>query len=236
MKKIRLKYKAGNIFGMIFWLFCVFLLLGCDQQENPTDTGKPAVVVRYKGTIIAVGDSLTAGLGVMEEDAWPAIMEKKLHRGGYHWQVINAGISGETSSGALSRMQWIVAQKPEIVILETGANDGFRGIPPVVVRQNISKAVQILQEADITVLLAGMQIVQNLGADYTREFAEIYPSVAHEQGCLLIPFFLQQVAGEAALNQADTIHPNEKGHAIIAETVYPFVKQAIGELSQQAKK
>lgn len=213
---------------IISLLLCVFLLFTYDQrQKTPSKTEEIPATPGYNGTIIAVGDSLTAGSGVMEDRAWPALLEKKLHNKGNHWQVINAGISGETSSGILSRINWIVAQKPEVVILETGANDGLRGIPPAVIRNNIGKAVQILQEGNITVLLAGMQIVQNLGAEYSKEFADIYPSVARERDCLLIPFFLQQVAGEPALNQTDTIHPNEEGHTIIAETVYPFVLQAL---------
>ena len=218
---------AHHSITIISWLLCTLLLLSCDQQERQSKAEKISATPRYNGTIIAVGDSLTAGLGVMEDEAWPAIMGKKLRNNGHHWQVINAGISGETSSGILSRIKWILAQKPEIVLLETGANDGFRGIAPSVVRKNISKAVQMLQEGNVTVVLAGMQTVQNLGANYTREFADIYPSVAREQDCILIPFFLRQVAGEPALNQADTIHPNEEGHKIIAETVYPYVLQAL---------
>ncbi len=227
MPKINKNTVAHHFLMNISWLLCIVFLLSCDQQESPFKTEEPIAVPQHTGTIIAVGDSLTAGLGVMENEAWPAIMEKKLHDNGHRWQVVNAGISGETSSGIVSRIKWIVAQKPEIVILETGANDGFRGIPPELVRENITQAVQMLQEGNITVLLVGMQIVQNLGEEYTREFADIYPSVASQQGCLLIPFFLEQVAGEPTLNQTDTIHPNEKGHTIIAETIYPFVEQAI---------
>jgi acyl-CoA thioesterase I len=210
-------------------LICSILLFGCDQQETPLESEEIPSTPTYQGTIMAVGDSLTAGLGVMEDEAWPAIVERQLLKNGHNWQVINAGISGETSSGLLSRVNWILAQKPEIVILETGANDGFRGIQPSVIRENIVKAVQMFQEEDVTVILAGMQIVQNLGIDYTSEFADIFPSVARERGCLLIPFFLQQVAGQSALNQADTIHPNTEGHTIIAETVYPFLLQALQE-------
>lgn len=227
MQRITKKKVGRHSIAIVFWLLCTLFLLGCDQQETQSKTEEIPATPGYNGTIIAVGDSLTAGLGVMENEAWPAIMEKKLQDNGQYWQVINAGISGETSSGILSRIKWVLAQKPEIVILETGANDGFRGILPAVVRKNITKAVQILLEGNVTVVLAGMQIVQNLGADYTREFADIYPSVAREQGCMLIPFFLRQVAGEPALNQADTIHPNEEGHKIIAETVYPYVLQAL---------
>lgn len=227
MHKITKKNMLYHSFTLFSWLLCAFLLLSCEQQKTQPETEEIAVTPSYNGTIIAVGDSLTAGLGVMEGEAWPALLEKKLQDNGKHWQVINAGISGETSSGLLSRMKWILAQQPDVVVLETGANDGFRGISPSLIKKNIGKAVQILQEGNVTVVLAGMQIVQNLGANYTREFADIYPSVASERDCLLIPFFLHQVAGEPARNQADTIHPNEEGHTIIAETVYPFVLQAL---------
>jgi len=216
--------KSITIFSL---LLCTVFLLNCEQQQTQSETEKIVADPGYSGTIIAVGDSLTAGLGVMENKAWPALMEKKLRETGHPWQVINAGISGETSSGVVSRVKWILAQKPDIVVLETGANDGFRGISPSVVRKNITKAVQMFQENNVAVVLAGMQIVQNLGVKYTREFADIYPSVAEEQGCILIPFFLDQVAGERSLNQADMIHPNEEGYKIITETVYPYVVQAI---------
>jgi len=215
--------------SMLFkcWLLLSLFLTGCDRQEKPPMAEKTNTKPEYTGTIIAAGDSLTAGLGVSEKEAWPALLEKKLREKGHNWQVMNAGISGETSSGTLSRIKWIMAQNPEIVILETGANDGLRGIPTPVIRENISKAVQMLREGKVTVVLAGMRIVQNLGADYTRDFAGIYPAVAGEQDVILIPFFLERVAGEPSLNQADTIHPNEKGHKIIAETVYPFALKAI---------
>lgn len=208
-------------------LLCLLLLLGCDRQETTQLPDKAGPEPEYRSTIIAVGDSLTAGLGVAEEDAWPALLARKLDNDIHNWQVINAGISGETSSGVLGRIKWIAAQQPGIVILGTGANDGLRGIPPSVIRENISRAVRLLKEENITVILAGMQIVQNLGPDYTKEFADLYPSVAGEHDVLLIPFLLQDVAGEPALNQADTIHPNEDGHKIIAETVYPYVLKAI---------
>ena len=211
----------------LFLFLTSLLLLSCDSQELTPPVKEKIQVRQYAGTIIAVGDSLTAGLGVAENDAWPALMENKLHQDGYNWQVINGGISGETSSGTLSRIRWILAQKPEIVVLETGANDGLRGISPPVIRKNISKAVQMLQDGNVTVVLAGMQIVQNLGADYAKEFAEIYPAVAGELKCAFVPFILEGVAGEPSLSQADALHPNEKGYVIIAETVYPFVLQAV---------
>jgi acyl-CoA thioesterase-1 len=208
------------------------LMAGCNRQEEVQAVDEAKTKQAYSGTIIAMGDSLTAGLGVAEEDAWPALLETKLKKNGLNWQVINAGISGETSSGALARIKWILTRKPDIVIFETGANDGFRGIPPPVMKKNISRAVQLLRENGVTVILAGMRIVRNLGADYIREFAAIYPAVAGEQDVLLIPFFLKGVAGEPSLNQADSIHPNEKGHRIIAETVFPFTLKAIQQTTE----
>lgn len=224
---------SSNIILTILFVFGLqlsVLITGCDRQEEVPKVNK-ASKENYTGTIITVGNSLTAGLGVAEAEAWPSLLEKKLQGNDYNWQVINAGISGETSSGALTRIKWILAQKPEIVIFETGANDGLRGIPVPVIEKNISKAVQMMLENNVTVILAGMQIVRNLGADYTKEFADIYPAVAGKQDVLLIPFFLQHVAGEPSLNQSDAIHPNEKGYKIIADTVYPYVLQAIHKTS-----
>jgi acyl-CoA thioesterase-1 len=224
---------SSNILLTILFVFGLqlsVLITGCDRQEEVPTVNK-ASKENYTGTIITVGNSLTAGLGVAETEAWPALLEKKLQENDYSWQVINAGISGETSSGALTRIKWILAQQPEIIIFETGANDGLRGIPVPVIEKNISKAVQVMLENNVTVILAGMQIVRNLGADYTKDFADIYPTIARKQDVFLIPFFLQQVAGEPSLNQADSIHPNKKGHIIIADTVYPYVLQAIHKTS-----
>ncbi len=211
-----------------FCICCMFLffLTGCENAREPALNEIPEKT-EYTGTIIAVGDSLTAGYGLAEEEAYPALLEEKLRDDGYNYKVINAGISGETSSGALSRIKWILAQKPDIVILETGANDGMRGINTELVKKNISDAVQMLKENNVEVILAGMQMLRNLGAGYSSAFAGIYPEIAGEQDALLIPFFLEGVAGEPLLNLSDTIHPTAEGYRIVVETVYPFVLQAI---------
>jgi acyl-CoA thioesterase-1 len=228
--------KSGweEYFRLLFCLLFVFVLTGCDAQEKPSAiTAQPPQPTKvYEGTIIALGDSLTAGLGVAEEEAYPAVLERKLQQGGYNWQVINAGISGETSSGALTRIDWIISQHPDIVILETGANDGMRGIPIRVIRENINQAVQQLKAANIEVVLAGMQMLQNLGPEYTAQFKAVYPAVAEKQGVILIPFFLEQVAGTPSLNLPDFIHPTPEGHRIVAQTVYPFVVKAIQQSRQ----
>jgi acyl-CoA thioesterase-1 len=221
------KKNTYKIYLFILYILCTLLTITCDRQNKPRETVEAKK--QYDGLIIAVGNSLTAGYGVPEQKAWPTLLEKKLQRDGLHWQVINSGISGETSSGMLSRIKWILAQKPDIVILETGANDGFRGIPIPVIKKNIHAAVQLSQQNKVTVLLAGMKIVQNLGSDYTRDFANIYPAIADEQNCLLIPFLLENVAGNPALNQTDNIHPNEEGHQIMVDTIFPYVKKAIHE-------
>jgi len=218
---------------VVFMLLCFFAGFDGNSEAAPaTQQDQPA----YEGTIAAVGDSLTAGLGVNEEEAYPARLERKLREAGRQWRVINAGISGETSSGALSRVAWVLKLKPDIVILETGANDGLRGIDPKVTQRNIDETVRILKENKVIVVLAGMRMVSNLGREYTAAFASIYPAVARKHGLVLVPFFLKGVAGDPALNQADGIHPTGEGYRIAAETVYPYVLQAIGMRSRNAAK
>jgi acyl-CoA thioesterase-1 len=192
-------------------------------QSHAANSSEP----RSKGTIVAVGDSLTAGLGVNEEDAYPAQLEKKLRTAGYDWKVINAGISGETSSGTLSRINWVMKLKPDIVILETGANDGLRGIDPRLTRKNIDETIRILKQQNVIVVLAGMKMVRNLGQKFTQDFADIYPSLAKKHDLILVPFFLQGVAGNPSLNQPDGIHPTAAGYRIITNTIYPFARKAI---------
>ncbi|MDA8422099.1 MAG: arylesterase [Nitrospiraceae bacterium] len=201
-------------------------LLGCEQRKE-TATVPQQNRSTYQGTIVAMGDSLTAGFGVIENDAYPAQLERKLQAAGLPWKVVNAGISGETSSGALSRVNWVLKLKPDIVILETGANDGLRGIDPRVTQRNIDETLRILKENHVLVVLAGMRMVRNLGSEYTDAFHAIYPRLAREHDVLLIPFFLQGVAGESSLNQKDGIHPTAEGYRIITEAIYPYVFQAI---------
>ena len=202
------------------------LLGGCDKPTAPAPTASPTQA-GSGGTIVAMGDSLTAGYGLNEADAYPAQLERKLQAAGYNWKVINAGISGETSSGALARVDWVLKLKPEIVILETGANDGLRGIDPNVAKQNIDETVRILRKNRITVVLAGMRMVTSMGQDYTRSFAAIYPALAKKHDLILVPFFLQGVAGNPALNQDDGIHPVAEGYRIITDMLYPYVLKAI---------
>jgi acyl-CoA thioesterase-1 len=207
----------------------LLLIFGCGEEspDGSQAKGEEKAVPQFDGTIVAVGDSLTEGLGLEEEFAYPAVLEKKLKKAGYPYKVVNAGVSGETSSGTLSRIKWILTLKPDIVILVIGANDGFRGIDPGLVKSNIQKIVKLLKENNVIVVLGGMQIVQNLGRDYVTAFAELYPQVARSEDLILIPFFLEDVAADKELNQPDGIHPTAAGYQVIVDNITPYVREAI---------
>jgi len=202
------------------------LVTGC-QKEPEKPAPRPAAAPASEGTVVAVGDSLTAGYGLPPSEAYPAQLEQKLQQAGYRWQVVNAGISGETSSGTLSRVDWILKLHPDIIILETGANDGLRGIDPKLTRRNIEEIVTLLEARHVVVVLAGMKALTNMGGPFTEEFAAIYPSIAQKNGLILVPFFLAEVAGKASLNQQDGIHPTGAGYRIVTDTIYPYLLQAI---------
>ncbi len=184
-------------------------------------------------TIAAVGDSLSAGFGVEEDKSYPAQLEGQLQAEGRDIRVINAGVSGETTSGTLARLDWVLTLKPDIVILETGANDGLRGLAPGLVRQNLRKIIEKLQAKNITIVFAGMRMVWNLGPAYTTDFNRIYPEIAEEKGLIFMPFFLEGVATNRALNIEDGIHPNPQGYTIIVNNLLPFVKQAMAEIERR---
>lgn len=217
--------KKNNYF-FFFALLALLMVIGC-SEEPTSDLPQAQPEKKIEGIIVAVGDSLTEGLGVQEELAYPAVLEEKLREQGYRYQVVNAGISAETSSGTLSRIKWVLTLKPDIVILVIGANDGFRGIDPGLIKSNIRTILKSLKENNVIVVLGGMQIVQNLGQDYTTAFAEIYPEVARSEDVIFIPFFLAGVAADQGLNQADGIHPTAEGYRKIVDTVYPYVTEAV---------
>lgn len=185
-------------------------------------------------TILALGNSLTAGFMVATTEAYPALLEQKLTTAGYACRVINAGINGETSGGALSRISRALAREPDIVILETGLNDHFLGLDPALTAKNIGRLVQICQESGATVILAGMRPASVFGGDEVA-FARLYPTIAQEEAVILIPSFLAGVVdtstGNSVLTQADGVHPTAAGYKIVAETVYPYVLEAIKQLS-----
>lgn len=193
-------------------------------QRAPAPPAAKAPPVAEVPVIVALGDSLTAGLGLAQSQAWPALLQARLDAEGYRYRVVNAGVSGDTSAGGLSRLEWQLAQKPAIVVLELGANDGLRGLPVAHTRENLAKIIARCQAAGARVVLAGMQVPPNMGEDYAAAFREMFPDLAREYGVPLIPFLLAGVAADAALNQADGIHPTAEGQAILAQTVWTSVQ------------
>ena len=183
-------------------------------------------------TILALGDSLTEGLGVDNDANYPAQLEARLQELGYKdVKVINSGLSGETSTGLVNRLDWVLQTKPDITILTIGANDAIRGIDVATVEANIRTAVKRLQDGGSEVILGGMQIYDNLGADYVESFAAIYPRVAKDMNVTLIPFFLDGVGGDPKLNQADAIHPTREGYTIIVnDNILPILQPEIEKL------
>ena len=211
----------------IFITALVVLLSACNNNENPAvndqnNTVKDSVTVAKKKTIVFFGNSLTAGYGLSPSQAFPAIIQKKIDSLGLPYQVINAGVSGETSSGGKTRIDWILRQPVDIFILELGANDGLRGIPLSETKKSLQAIIDKVKakNPDTKLLFAGMQIPPNMGQTYTTEFRSIYTELAEKNKMTLIPFLLEGVGGETSLNQEDGIHPTAEGHRIVAANLW----------------
>ncbi len=174
--------------------------------------------------IVFLGDSLTAGLGLPEGSSFPSLIQERLRADGIGWTVVNAGVSGDTTSGALRRIPWILKSRPEIVFLALGANDGLRGTDPSLIKMNLEKIVSKFKEAKVRVVLAGMKMPVNYGPSYSRAFGRVYSDVALKEHLDFYPFLLEGVAMNEKLNLSDGIHPNEEGQKIVAEKVYGFLK------------
>lgn len=180
-------------------------------------------VVAQERVITTLGDSLTAGFGVSPDEAWPALLQTRLRREGYPYRVVNAGVSGDTTAGGLRRVDWVLRARPEVVVVALGANDGLRGQSVAAMRVNLAAIVRRLQAGGAKVFLAGMRLPPNYGADYAGEFARVFGEVARETRVAFMPFLLDGVAADPALNQPDGIHPNAAGHRLIASRLWPFL-------------
>ena len=180
-------------------------------------------------TILFFGDSLTAGYGLSPENAFPALVEKELNKENKKVKVINAGLSGETSAGGLSRIDWTLRQPVDIFVLELGANDGLRGLPIDQTKKNLQAIIDKVKSKypKAKVVLAGMMVPPNMGKSYSDDFKKIYPTMANKNKASLIPFLLEGVAGSEKLNQADGIHPNAEGHKIVADNLVTFLRPLI---------
>ena len=193
--------------------------------------GAPALAQDRPVKIAVLGDSLAAGYGVKPDQSFPARLEAGLKAQGRNVAVLNQGVSGDTSAGGLDRLDWMLADKPDIVLVELGGNDALRGIDPATTEKNLSAIVEKLQAAHVTVWLAGMMAPRNLGSDYVKAFDGLYKRIADKYKVPLYPFILDGVAQDPALNQADGLHPNPKGAQIVADKMLPFVTKNLDDAS-----
>lgn len=193
-------------------------------QTSPSNTGGRPL------KLVALGDSLTAGYNLPASAAFPVVLEKALREKGIAVDIVNAGVSGDTTQGGLERLDWSVPDGTDGVILELGANDALRGLDPALPRQALDTIIARLKARNIPVLLAGMYAPRNLGGDYVRRFDAIYPELAQKYGLVLYPFFLEGIAGDKALNQADGLHPTAEGVKTIVRNILPSVERFIATL------
>ena len=199
---------------------------------------KPLAASSKPLTILVLGDSLTAGYGLSKRASFPARLEELLSQAGVEARVVNAGVSGDTSAQGLARLDWLLAEKPDAAIVELGANDGLRGLSPEAMERNLDAVIERLQGEGVPVLLAGMYASPNMGEDYVRRYNAVFPRLAEKYGVVFVPFFLEGVAGNPALNQPDGIHPNEEGTWTVARRLMPQVLELVrrvGEVRNGAK-
>jgi acyl-CoA thioesterase-1 len=214
------------------WKVCIAALVltallgGCDRKaQATTTTALPAPAVepapqQIQGTLVFLGDSLTAGLGLSKEQAFPALIEARLRAKGQSWKVVNAGVSGDTTAGGVARLDWIYKQKIDVLFLCLGANDGLRGLPVAETERNLRAILERSQREGARVVLAGIQLPENYGPEYRAAFAQVFPRLAKEFHVALLPFLLEGVAMDPRLNQPDGIHPNAEGARIVADHVW----------------
>jgi acyl-CoA thioesterase-1 len=194
---------------------------GASEATAASTAGVPVLLV--------LGDSLTAGYGLPTELAYPARIQERIHEAGLGWRVVNAGVSGDTSAGGLARLDWLLRQRVDVMLLALGANDGLRGQDPDAMRDNLARIIERAQGRGIRVVLAGMRMPTNYGPEYTRHFAAVFPALAARYDLAFVPFLLEDVAMQPTLNQADGIHPNEQGAQIIADHVWPVLVRVLRE-------
>lgn len=226
-----MNFPFSRLFLFSFGLVILFSSCSEEKKESvQTETkAEKEEVASDEKIILFFGNSLTAGYGIEQDLAFPGLIQDRLDSLGKDYKVINGGLSGETTAGGLSRIDWFLEDEPSIFILELGGNDGLRGIQLAETKKNLEAIIDKVQTKypSTKIILAGMQIPPNMGTEYTQEFQAIYPKVAEEKDVELIPFLLQDVGGIKELNLPDGIHPTEEGHIIVAETVWEILKEKV---------
>ena len=220
-----MKRQSGPFMTIIFACAAALAALAVPSSEALAQ-GRPL-------RLVALGDSLTAGYGLPQEAAFPVVLERALKARGHNVEIANAGVSGDTSSGGLDRLDWSVPDGTDGVIVELGANDMLRGLDPSVTRKAIDTIVERLKSRNIPVMLAGMYASRNLGPDYVQKFDSLYPDIAKKHDLVLYPFFLDGIVGERSLNLPDGMHPTAKGVEVIVERILPTVESFLGRLSHR---
>ena len=190
----------------------------------PPDAAAPAAPSTNRPRIVVLGDSLTAGLGLAARDAYPALLQQQVDAGGLNFEVVNAGVSGDTSAGGLERLDWALQGDVRILVVALGGNDALRALPPEELKRNLARIIERAQSRGIAVVLAGMEAPPNFGRDYIVSFHNVYPALAKQYQVAFVPFLLQGVAGNDTLNQRDGIHPTAAGARILADTVWAVLK------------
>lgn len=226
-----------RIIACISFIFLVLIFSGCtvDQPVAGSDTVSPSTLktpksVDQRPKIIAFGDSLTAGFGLAEKESYPFLLQQRLNADGFDFEVVNAGVSGDTSLGGLERADWVLAQdNAKILILELGANDLLRGMPVERMKQNLDRIIRKAKARNIEVLLCGMLAPPTMGVQYQRDFVKAFPELAAEHKVEFLPFLLDNVATVKELNQADGIHPNPRGTQIMTENIYAALKPMLSK-------
>ena len=207
--------------GCLWVLPCLFAWLNTLAQ--------PPSSVSARSNLVILGDSLSAGFGVDPSEAYPALIQKRIDAQGWPFAVVNAGVSGDTTAGGLRRLDWLLRRPMDVLLLELGGNDGLRGLPLSATRSNLVEIIQRTRakNPEVSIVLAGMQMPPNFGEKYAAEFRAIYPDVAREQKVVLMPFLLEGVGGVAELNLPDQIHPNPKGHQIVASNLWAVLEPVL---------
>ena len=216
------------MFGIVL-LISVISFIGCSSSKaNQQSANRPIVEPKIASNlpkIIAFGDSLTAGFGLSDKESYPYLLQQKLKADGYNFEVVNAGVSGDTSLGGLERSDWVLEQEnAKILILELGANDLLRGVPVDKMKENLDKIIRKAKAKNLNILLCGMLAPPSMGAEYQRNFMMAFPDLATEQKVEFLPFLLENVALKKELNQADGIHPNAEGEKIMTDNIYKALK------------
>jgi acyl-CoA thioesterase-1 len=231
--------QCRRVFMPVPLVFCLLLAgAGCSRgggepspERLPKNVPAAAPAADHRPKVVVLGDSLTAGLGLPTTDAFPAILQRKIDDARLPFEVVNAGVSGDTSAGGLRRLDWSLQDGARVLIVALGANDGLRGLPVDEMKRNLAQIIETAQSKKLVVVLAGMEAPPNYGSEYSVSFRQAYRDLAKQYNVRLVPFLLDKVAGQPSLNQADGIHPNLRGAAIVADTVWATLKPELDRLS-----